>query len=224
MFALPEIDIVQGHSYFNQDWDAAQYTMQDTEHLMRGFGKPFFFGEQGIEGRVGNDPEGKHFHDTIWASALSGAAGTGLYWWWHNYIEPFDLYHHYRPLAKFVGDEDFAARQWKPPVLTRPSLPVTLNVYGLVAGDRALLWLHDPLGFRILDGKAVKGPAQSHASANVAGLAPGNYEIDYWDTTTGEILARAAGNVNPARHTGYGIELRLPDFWGDIAVRVSRKD
>jgi len=224
MFALPEIDIVEGHSYFNQDWDAAQYSLEDTDHLMRGFGKPFFFGEQGIEGRVSVDPEGKHFHDTIWASALSGAAGTGLYWWWHNYVEPFDLYHHYAPLAKFVKDVDFASREWKPPVLTRPSLPVTLNIYGLVANDRALLWIHDPLAFRIVDRQGVKGPAQSRASANVAGLAPGTYDIEWWNTNTGESLAHATGSVNPARHTGYGIELNIPDFWGDIAVRIVRKD
>ena len=100
MFALPEIDIVQGHSYFDPEWDAAQYSLEETDHLMRGFGKPFFFGEQGIEGPVSVDPEGRHFHDTVWATALSGAAGTGLYWWWHNYIEPFDLYRHYAPAGQ----------------------------------------------------------------------------------------------------------------------------
>ena len=147
-FALPEIDIVQGHSYFGAEYDAAEYSIQDTDHLMRGFGKPFFFGEQGIDGPVSVDPDGKHFHDAMWATALSGAAGTGLYWWWHNYVEPYGLYRHYAPLAAFVRGEDFPARQWQPVRLSRPSLPVHLRVYGLVAGDRALLWLHDPLAFR----------------------------------------------------------------------------
>ncbi len=36
-FALPQIDIVQGHSYFGPEYDAAQYSMQDTDHLMRIF-------------------------------------------------------------------------------------------------------------------------------------------------------------------------------------------
>ena len=61
MFALPEIDIVQAHSYFGPQYDAAQYTLQDTEHLMRPYGKPFFFGEQGIDGPVLVDPTASTF-------------------------------------------------------------------------------------------------------------------------------------------------------------------
>jgi hypothetical protein len=189
---------------------------------MRGFGKPFFFGEQGIEGPVSVDPEGKHFHDTIWATALSGAAGTGLYWWWHNYIEPYNLYRHYKPLAQFVRGIDFAAHEWKAPALSRPNLPVTLNVYGLVAPDRALLWIHDPLAFRITGGKAVRGPDQSGASANVVGLGEGLYDVEWWSTTTGEIVARDSRDVRPLRHFGYGIELNVPEFWGDVAARIIR--
>ena len=223
MFALPEIDIVQGHSYFGPEYDAAEYSLQDTDHLMRGFEKPFFFGEQGIEGPVSADPEGKHFHDTIWATALSGAAGTGLYWWWHNYIEPYDLYSQYTPLARFVRGIDFAAREWKGPTLSRPSLPVSLSVYGLVAPDRALLWIHDPLAFRIIGGKAVRGPAQSGASANVVGLAEGDYDIEWWSTTRGEVITRDTGDVRPVRHFGYGIQLNIPGFWGDVAARIIRR-
>jgi len=219
-FALPEIDIVQGHSYWGPEYDAAQYAMLDTDHLMRGFGKPFFFGEQGIEGPVSVDPEGKHFHDCAWVTALSGAAGTGLYWWWHNYVEPYNLYRHYKALARFVNGIDFPAHQWKQVRLSRPNLPVTLHVYGLVADDRALLWIHDPLAFRIVGGKVERGPKQTGANANVVGLADGDYEIEWVDTTTGDVIRKDKGNVRHLRHFGYGLELRLPEFWGDIAVRV----
>ena len=223
MFALPEIDIVQAHSYFCAAYDAAQYSLQDTDYLMRGFGKPFFFGEQGIEGPVSVDPEGKHFHDTLWATAMSGAAGAGMYWWWHNYIEPYRLYRHYTALEKFVRGVDFPAREWKQPKFSRPNLPVTLNVYGLVAADRALLWIHDPLAFRVIDGKAGHGPRQTAASVNVVGLDAGDYSIEWWDTTKGEVIRSDKANVRPARHFGYGIELKPPEFWGDIAARVVRR-
>jgi hypothetical protein len=219
-FALPEIDIVQGHSYFGAQYDVAQYSMQDTDHLMRGFGKPFFFGEQGIQGPVRVDPEGKHFHDCIWATALSGAAGTGLYWWWHNYVEPYDLYRHYTPLARFVRDVDFPAHRWKLVKLSRPSLPVSLNAYGLVAEDRALIWIHDPLAFRVKDRKPVRGPKQVGASVNIIGLADGHYEVEWWDTTTGDVIRKDKGNGRLLRHFGYGLELKPPEFWGDIAARV----
>ena len=223
MFALRQIDIVQGHSYFEAKYDAAQYSVQDTEHLMQGFNKPYFFGEQGIEGPVGVDPEGKHFHDCLWATALSGAAGTGLYWWWHNYIEPYNLYRHYQPLARFVSDVDWPAYPWKAVRLARPNLPVCLNVYGLVADDRALFWIHDPMAFRVSDAQPVRGPSQAAASVNIVGLADGNYEVEWWDTLTGQIIRRDAANVDHLRHFGYGIELNPPEFWGDIAARVIRQ-
>ena len=222
MFALPQIDIVQGHSYFGPMYDAAQYSMQDTEHLMRDFNKPFFFGEQGIAGPVDVDPEGKHFHDTIWATALSGAAGTGLYWWCHNYVERYNLYDHYSSFAKFVAGVDWPGHRWKVIKLSRPNLPVSLNVYGLVAEDRALIWVHDPLAFRVVDGKPVRGPRQRSSSCNVIGLADGRYEVNWYDTSTGEIIGRENVSVNHLDHFGYGIELKPPEFWGDIAARVIR--
>jgi hypothetical protein len=223
MFALPEIDIVQAHSYWEPQYDTAQYTLQDTDYLMRPYGKPFFFGEQGItdpSAMAKLDPEGRHFHDSIWASALSGAAGTGLYWWWHNYVEPLNLYHHYKPLAEFLKGEDMAARKWERVKLSRPNLPVTLDVHGLVTQERMLVWIHDPLAFRILDGNPVKGPEQKAASVNVTGLADGEYVIEWWDTMRGEVVRRDTGSVRKSRHFGYGLELKPPPFWGDIAARV----
>jgi hypothetical protein len=223
MFALPEIDIVQAHSYFPPEYDAAQYSWQDTDHLMRPYGKPFFFGEQGIEGPVSVDPEGKHFHDTLWATTVSGAAGAGMYWWWHNYIETFGLYRHYTPLAAFVRDVDWPARRWAPVRLSKPNLPVSLNVFGIAADDRALIWIHDPLAFRIVEGKAVRGGGQASAIVNVVGLEAGDYRIEWWDTNTGKIVREDKGDVVPLRHFGYGLELKPPEFWGDIAAKVVRR-
>ena len=224
MFALPEIDIVQGHSYWEAQYDAAQYALEDTDHLMRPYGKPFFFGEQGVEDPGAartNDPEGSHFHDALWSTALTGAAGSGLYWWWHNYVEDFDLYRHYRPLADFLRNEDLAARRWSPVGLSRPNLPVTLNVYGLAAPDRMLLWIHDPLAFRIVNGKSERGPEQTAASLNVTGLADGEFVVEWWDTMRGGVVHRDAGPVRRSNHFGYGLELRPPPFWRDIAASVT---
>ncbi len=227
MFALPDIDVVQAHSYWDAEYDAAQYALQDTGHLMRRFGKPFFFGEQGVEDPAAAarlDPEGRHFHDALWATALSGAAGAGLYWWWHNYVEPLDLYRHYLPLARFLKDEDLPARAWSPAGLSRPNLPVSLRVYGLTSPDRALLWIHDPLSFRISGGRVERGADQSAASVNVTGLADGGYSVEWWDTLRGEVLRTDSGRVRAADHFGYGLQLKPPPFRGDIAAKVTRKD
>ncbi|HLF94437.1 MAG TPA: hypothetical protein VJB14_13320 [Planctomycetota bacterium] len=223
MFSLPEIDLVQAHSYWPVEFDAAQYAIQDGDHLMRPYGKPYFFGEQGMNDRFDLDPDGKVQHDSLWATALSGAAGPGLQWHWTRYLDKHDLYRHYAPLAKFVKDVDWPAHAWKRVGIARPSQPVSLNVYGLAAGDRALVWVHDPLAWRVLKGQAVKGEKQSGASVNVTGLDEGNYKVEFFDTTTGGIVGSDSQPARPLRHFGRGLDLQLPDFWGDVAVRITKR-
>ncbi len=224
MFSLPEIDLVQAHSYWPIGSDAAEYSVQDSDFLMRPYGKPFFFGEQGMNDSFDLDPEGKIHHDALWSSALCGAAGAGMQWYWTPVLDKFDLYRHYKGLSKFTSGEDWPARTWKAAKTTRPSQPVQLRVYGLVAEDRALLWIHDPLAFRVLNKAAQKGPAVTGASLNVAGLAEGAYRVEFVDTASGEVLTRDAQPVRPTRHFGHGIELNPPEFWGDIAVRIARRE
>jgi hypothetical protein len=91
MFLQTQIDLVQAHSYWPIEYDAAEYTLQDSEHLMRPYGKPFFFGEQGMNQKFELDPKGRVFHDCLWASSLSGAAGAGMSWHWNIYIDKYDL-------------------------------------------------------------------------------------------------------------------------------------
>lgn len=54
-----------------------------------------------------DDPEGIHIRNTIWATTLSGAAGSAMPWWWDTYIAPQDLYHIYTPLALFSEGIDW---------------------------------------------------------------------------------------------------------------------
>ncbi len=145
--------------------------------------------------------------------------------WWHwQSVEKYDQYRHYAPLAKFVADVDFPAHEWKPMKPTRPSQPVTLVAYGLAASDRALIWIHDTQAYRLTEvGKIEPGPTRKGASVNLEGLAEGNYRIEWWDTHKGEVIATENQPVRPLRHFGYGIELQLPEFQGDIAAKVIRQ-
>jgi hypothetical protein len=68
--------------------------------------RPHIFGEFGchvafIGERLKWDPTGIHLHDGLWASALSGSAGTVLTWWWDNYVHNTGQYRHFPPLARF---------------------------------------------------------------------------------------------------------------------------
>jgi hypothetical protein len=57
---------------------------------------------------LADDPQGVHFQDTLWAVALSGAAGGAVSDWWDTYVIPQDLQSYYRVLSAFTEDIDWA--------------------------------------------------------------------------------------------------------------------
>jgi hypothetical protein len=77
---------------------------------------------------------------------------------------------------------------------------------------------------RAVDPNALeRGPKQVGASVNIAGLDEGHYGIEFWDTKSGKVIGTDSQSVRPLRHFGYGIQLQLPEFQGDIAVRIIRR-
>ena len=50
------------------------------------------------------DPAGVHVLQGLWASILSGAAGSGASWWWDTYLEPQGLFGQYQAIARFTAD------------------------------------------------------------------------------------------------------------------------
>jgi hypothetical protein len=113
--ALPEMDYAQTHNYGSRDVAA---TLSDfCLRKAAQFRKPHYVGEFGVDagGRGnGSDPMGVHLHNGLWAPVFSLSAGTGMLWWWDNYVDPQNLYHHFAPVARFVKSVDWTKHQWKP--------------------------------------------------------------------------------------------------------------
>lgn len=82
---------------------------------------------------TGDDPEGIHFQNTLWAAALSGASGGAMSDWWDSYIIPQGLTRYYAPLAAFTAGIDWPDLNLQPAqagLLTRQTdvyLPVRLS-------------------------------------------------------------------------------------------------
>lgn len=131
----PHIDFTQFHLY------STSPTMEDLhgaiiQRYRKQFPtKPVFGGEVGFpaggEYSVANDPQGIHWHNAQWASLLSGAAGTTAIWWWADYVEPRNLYTHYRGISNFVSSLDMAGSGFVP---TRPSVTTPEQAGLLVTG------------------------------------------------------------------------------------------
>ncbi len=103
---LTNIDFTQTHYYVSSP-NLESILSAGAQTYLAAYKKPTLNGEFGLNvdastlGTV--DPNGVYIHNAIWGTALSGAMGSAMSWWWDNYINPKNLYYHYKPLSSFVG-------------------------------------------------------------------------------------------------------------------------
>jgi len=109
LFALPSLDVTLTAVWNARDMAAA--ISKDTEYALQEYQKPVLNVESGITLQYFHaaDDEGVHFHNLLWGSALSGAAGCAAFWW-TSYLREHDLSSHLRAVATFVEGEDPARR------------------------------------------------------------------------------------------------------------------
>ena len=126
VWQIPEMDFTQTHRYGDEGSirDIAPGIGDDTRaHDV--FNKPHLMGEFGISWR---NPDAKfdekgtatNFHNGLWSSAFSGAAGGASIWWWDNYIHPKNLYGTFTGLANFAKTVDWPRRQFAPVNIPAP--------------------------------------------------------------------------------------------------------
>lgn len=184
--------------------------------------KPVMLGEFGLAEDnwqrsrwMKEDKDLVHFHNAQWASALSGAAGTALFWWW-ELLDPMDAYRHYRPLSHFLADVP-----WTTAGLREAAAEVhgaELRVVGLAGKECAYLWLFDPRAtWRRVVVEKQTPPEVRGAALEVRGLAPGKYRVAWWDTREGRPVAR----VNADAKDG-SVRLAVPAFARDVACKLTR--
>ena len=103
---LPNIDFTQTHYYVNAP-NIETVLSNGVQKYLSAYNKPTLNGEFGLSGDGSNlatlDSNGVYIHNAVWGSALSGAMGSAMTWWWDNYIDPKNLYHHYKPLSSFLS-------------------------------------------------------------------------------------------------------------------------
>jgi hypothetical protein len=153
------------------------------------------------------------FHNGIWASALSGASGTAMFWWWDR-LDRRDHYGHYEPLAKFVADIPWTTGRLQPASLRVRDAKI--HAHGLGGRDRAYLWLFDPqASFESVVIRGAKPDISTGIQLDLQGLDAGAYRAEWWDTRTGKIIKQ-----EPVAATDQGLFLTAPAFARDVAVRI----
>ncbi|MGQ9519482.1 MAG: DUF5060 domain-containing protein [Candidatus Fervidibacter sp.] len=131
VWQLPEMDFAQTHWYGDgSQRDCVTTVVNIHRDQIDRYRKPFLLGEFGIDWRTSDltyDPKGNalHWHNGVWASLMSGGAGTACIWYWDNYIDRLNLWCHFRPLADFVQMLGKAwSQNWQPLKYSEPMLDV----------------------------------------------------------------------------------------------------
>ncbi len=114
---LPEMDFTQTHFYNNAP-NVEAVLVNGLQQYLSGYHKPTYTGEFGINPDASNlaaiDPSGIHLHNSVWATLFGGGMGAGASWWWDSYIEPQNLYTHYKAPALVAAQIPLAAQNFKP--------------------------------------------------------------------------------------------------------------
>jgi hypothetical protein len=221
----PRLDVAQVHYYLRPDEKRLQDEVEaalDRVAFLReqAPAKPALVGEFGLATNqwglspgMKEDRELVHFHNALWASALSGGSGTVLFWWWDQ-LDRMDAYGHYRPLALFLEDVPFTTGSLK--ISPATAVGGELRVVGLQGPDSACLWLLDSRGAwtRLASGGPVPAEIKA-ATLKIEGLAPGNYSVQWWDTRKGSVIRTSQANCAAA-----ALELPVPPFTADVACKI----
>ena len=114
---LPDIDFTQTHFYVETPY-LERTLAGGVRSYLNDYGKPSINGEFGLSGSGANlgtiDPDGIHIHNSMWGSLFGGGMGTGMSWWWDNYIDPKNLYYHFAPMSAVAQVVPFHAANLSP--------------------------------------------------------------------------------------------------------------
>jgi len=219
-----QIDVAQVHHYMRlgtkADYkDEVAVVIDRTAFLRRHApNKPVLIGEfglaterWGLSEAMRRDAGSVHFQASLWASAFSGNSGTALFWWWDQ-LDRHDAYRHYRPLADFLSDVSFAGLEHVATTIDHGRV----RVLGYRGKDRAYLWLADSRAtwWNLVEEKQTPEEIQD-AELEIAGLAPGEYLVQWWDTGWGKIIQQQSVKV-----ANSPLRLTAPSFSRDMACKI----
>jgi len=224
----PALDIANEHFYVREKlrklpWqDEVASLLARADHVLEltPKDKPAMIAEFGLATRnwrsspyMKQDRELRHFHNALWASALSGLAGTAMFWWWDT-LDRMDAYPHYKPLADYLKDVPFGSAQLRRAELEVNSTKVT--AVGLQTDYSAHIWLFnkDASWWNTLVEKNIIEPI-SGLKLNVNNLSDGKYVIRWWDTWRGKVRKEQRATARDGK-----LELIVPEFDSDIACHV----
>ena len=216
LFALPEMDFAQFHSY--NEKHPARMQAEKTARFYEKYGKPFFVSEYGTDWKgwkPDTDPHFRALHQAVWSGVFTGATGTAMTWWWEH-IHTGNLYAHWSALSAFLRGTGIGKVGMRPARFENAEGPVL--PFGVATQDEALVWLLDR-GCDWPDGAMESNPVPvTGAKVTLAGVDDGAWSVEWWDTLSGKRIAEVE-----AAASGGTLRLQPPAFQADIAARLKKR-
>ncbi|MEM2088474.1 MAG: cellulase family glycosylhydrolase [Thermoproteota archaeon] len=222
------LDFTQTHMYGPDVKDLAKAISTETKRKLLIYGMPTLFGEFGADWRWFDSPlyykdeEGVEIHEGIWASCMSGSFGTAMTWWWDVYIDPFNLYYHYKALRRFLTNVSFSGSgltELEYRVVENEKANATnvdFEVLGLRNETFAMGWIRnkDYNWFNAISNFTLKtvGGVDLEFKFNA-----GSYLFEIWNTYTGERTWSMEVESSDGR-----IMVEIPIFLNDISFKMIR--
>ena len=210
---IANIDFSQTHYYVDAP-NIENTIAAGVDHYLATFQKPTFNGEFGLgpDGSVlsVNDPSGIHVHNALWGTSFSGALGTGLTWWWDNYIAPKNLYYHFKPLSALLNSIPFVNDDYK---------KTTATITGGGAADASIVpggdWGTAPANNFTIDASGVISPAANQLSKYLYG---NSYNTQYRNPPTFNVNYPVAGQFKVVTGGSAGTAPKLNIYVDGVQV------
>ncbi len=223
----PKLDIADVHFYLRPSdrgrlEDEVDAVLQRTHWLReQAPDKPVHLGEFGLANEkwqprdeANRTPEVVDLHNALWASALSGASGTAMFWWWER-LDQRNFYPQYLPLSRFLADVPWTGGQLQP--LQCKCSDSLVRVIGLRTPDHAWLWLFNrQASWSKIVLEKQTASAVSNAQISLPNFAIGNYAIQWWDPHKGSVVRQETCEKKNA-----SLLIVAPEFSRDLACRIS---
>ncbi|MDQ8204902.1 DUF5060 domain-containing protein [Pelagicoccus sp. SDUM812003] len=219
----PDIDILQEHLYAT---DIDQQVAQLDDQMLEHFSKPALVGEFGIYGsNLSYGSADEPTHPDLWGDHVRQSAWIGtmkrvpnMFWYWSEYLRPYDLFPLFKPISAFWAGEDPGAQ----PNIAATSLELSgaqesalaeLTAYALQSDVSVYGYLYD----ESYGEWAETGPTLSNVTVTVPNLKAGAYHLSFTDPVSGAVTSSEP--ITILETADYPIA--LPDFSKDIAFKLT---
>lgn len=225
-WANNSLDVADLHWYLRptlgESWKNEIESVLERAHFLRerAPAKPAMLGEFGLANDawglspyMAQDKNHVHFHNILWASALSGLSGTAHFWWWDT-LDQGNAYGEYKGLAEFVKQIPFSRVRLE----SRVAESAKKNRVVLLEGpDQAYGWLVDRENTwwkRVVEKTELR--AIENDSLGFSKIQSGDYKVRWWNTRNGMVLGEES-----AKKSADEMMLTVPAFKADVAFSIT---